>query len=67
MSKEKCRAKSKQTGRRCGLYPVAGGTVCKWHGGGAPAVKAAAARKAQEEEARRPDGHPWAARSRGPV
>lgn len=53
MSSEKCTATSKRTGKRCGLYPVRGASVCKWHGGGAPAVKAAGERRAQEEAARK--------------
>ena len=53
MSNEKCTATSKRTGKRCGLHPVRGASVCKWHGGGAPAVKAAGERRAQEEAARK--------------
>jgi len=34
-----------RAGNRCGLRPIPGGTVCKWHGGGAPQVKAAAAQR----------------------
>lgn len=33
-----------RAGERCGLRPIPGGNVCKWHGGGAPQVK----QKAQE-------------------
>lgn len=40
----KCSATSKRTHERCGQWAIAGGTVCKWHGGGAPQVIA----KAQE-------------------
>jgi len=38
-----CTATNRQ-GKRCGRYPIPGGTVCKFHGGGAPQVK----RKAEE-------------------
>lgn len=30
---QKCRAQSKQTGNRCGRWPMAGKTLCKHHGG----------------------------------
>ncbi|WP_284752630.1 hypothetical protein [Arthrobacter sp. efr-133-R2A-120] len=49
----RCRATSKQSGNRCRKPAIIGGTVCKIHGGGSLAVKAAAARRAQEDEARR--------------
>lgn len=39
---EPCTGTSKQAHRRCRLRPIPGGTVCKWHGGGAPQVQAAA-------------------------
>lgn len=39
-----CRG-TNRAGQRCGLRPIAGGTVCKWHGGGAPQVRAAAERR----------------------
>ena len=39
-----CTAKAKSTQKRCGNPPIRGGTVCKFHGGGAPQVKAVAAR-----------------------
>ena len=38
----KCSARSKRTGKQCGQWAIPGGTVCKWHGGAAPQVKAAA-------------------------
>jgi hypothetical protein len=38
----RCKALSKQTGKRCGQFCAAGFEVCKWHGGGAPQVKRAA-------------------------
>lgn len=50
--KRQCKGTSKQTGNRCGLAPVRGGTVCRFHGGSAPAVKAAARRNVEEAAAR---------------
>lgn len=29
----KCRATSRQTGKRCGQWAIPGSTACKWHGG----------------------------------
>ncbi len=43
-----CSAKSKSTGVRCGNPPLVGGSVCRIHGGGAPQVKEAAARRVLE-------------------
>lgn len=40
-----CTATSKQTGNRCGHGAIAGGTVCKWHGGSAPQVLEAARKR----------------------
>lgn len=40
--KSQCIAKAKGTGERCRRSPIAGGTVCRVHGGAAPAVKAKA-------------------------
>lgn len=37
-----CTAQSKQTGDRCGQAAIKGGTICPWHGGSAPQVKARA-------------------------
>lgn len=51
--KPQCRATSKSTGRRCKRRPVPGATVCVKHGGGAPQVQDAAARRLQEAEARK--------------
>lgn len=39
-TRRRCTATSKVTGERCGSTPPPGGTVCKWHGGAAPQVKA---------------------------
>jgi hypothetical protein len=52
-SSRRCTAKSKQSGERCKRAAIIGGTVCKIHGGGIPAVKAAAERNADLEAARR--------------
>ena len=40
-----CKATAKGTGERCRRAPLAGGTVCRTHGGAAPQVKAKAARE----------------------
>ncbi len=40
-----CTAMSKQTKERCGNPPIKGGKVCRFHGGKAPQVEAAAARR----------------------
>lgn len=53
MTAEKCTATSKQTGKRCGAWPVPGSTVCGWHGGRAPQAQAAAVRRLDEQKARR--------------
>ena len=37
-----CTAHSRQTGLQCGNRPIPGGTVCRFHGGGAPQVRRAA-------------------------
>ena len=38
----RCTAKSKQSGQQCKQRPIPGGTVCHYHGGGAPQVRAKA-------------------------
>lgn len=43
--RRKCSAHNKQTGDPCGNWAIKGGTVCRYHGGSAPQVKAAAARR----------------------
>ena len=43
--KTRCKAKSKQTGKRCGNWPLPGMDVCRLHGGGARQVKAKAAER----------------------
>lgn len=40
-----CRATSRRSGERCKRAAIRGGTVCAMHGGRAPSVKAAAARR----------------------
>jgi hypothetical protein len=40
--KVKCHAVSKQTGKQCQKWAIKGGTVCRWHGGGSPQVRAKA-------------------------
>lgn len=35
----RCTARARSTGERCGNRPIPGGTVCRFHGGGAPAVR----------------------------
>lgn len=40
----RCAGHSSQTGEPCKKWPIAGSTVCRWHGGAAPQVK----RKAEE-------------------
>lgn len=47
----RCSGTSKQTGKPCQLPPIPGGPVCRFHGGKAPQVKAAAERRLQEEAA----------------
>ena len=46
-----CTATARRTGQRCGRAAITGATVCYVHGGGAPAVKAAAARRVAEAKA----------------
>lgn len=41
----KCSAHSKRTSKQCGQWAIPGGTVCKWHGGAAPQVIAAAEKR----------------------
>ena len=47
----KCRATAKGTGQRCQAWAMAGSEVCRVHGGRAPQVKAAAARRLAEQAA----------------
>lgn len=50
MDAPRCTATAKGSGQRCKRRPIPGGTVCIKHGGGAPQVKAAAARRLDELE-----------------
>jgi hypothetical protein len=47
----RCTATSKRTGEQCGRFVTGGGTVCKWHGGGAPQVRTSSARRLQATQA----------------
>lgn len=49
----RCSARAKSTGVRCGQPVVMGATVCRWHGGSAPQVVAAGARRAARADAER--------------
>ena len=49
---KRCTATSKRTGRQCGLARIPGTTVCAKHGGAAPQVRAAAARRVAEQKVR---------------
>ena len=40
-----CRSHRSASGEPCGNHPIPGGTVCRYHGGRAPQVQAAAARR----------------------
>lgn len=40
--RQRCSARSKQKGTQCGRTAIPGGTVCRYHGGAAPQVQAAA-------------------------
>ena len=46
----RCRATSNGTGERCRKAAIRGATVCRFHGGAAPQVRAAAKRRLAEEE-----------------
>lgn len=46
-----CKA-TKRSGERCGNHPIKGATVCRMHGGKAPQVMAATARRRAEADAR---------------
>lgn len=51
MEAPRCSARSKQTGEQCRQRPIPGGTVCRFHGGSAPAVRAAAEQRQAEAAA----------------
>ena len=44
----KCTAHKSTNGEPCGNWAIKGGTVCRYHGGSAPQVKAAADRRWRE-------------------
>lgn len=43
-----CHARSKSTGIQCQRQAIPGGTVCRYHGGGAPQVQRAAKERLRE-------------------
>lgn len=45
--KPRCTARSKQSQKPCRNAPIPGGTVCRFHGGAAPQVKAKALERLQ--------------------
>jgi hypothetical protein len=47
-----CSAHSKRSGKRCKQPAIPGGTVCRFHGGGAPQVIAKAQERLEANEAR---------------
>lgn len=51
MRSQQCKARSVRSGRRCQRRAVLGAVVCRHHGGAAPQVKAAAARRLTLAEA----------------
>lgn len=51
--RRQCKAVAKRTGKRCGAYAIRGAEVCRVHGGMAPQVRAAAARRLAEDRLRR--------------
>lgn len=50
VTRRRCTA-TNRSGERCGRAPIPGGTVCRVHGGAAPAVKAAAERRLALQQA----------------
>ncbi len=50
-TRARCKAHVASTGAPCKNWPIAGGAVCLAHGGRAPQVKDAAARRVQEQQA----------------
>jgi hypothetical protein len=49
--RERCTARSKRSGERCGRWPSKGSTVCSTHGGAAPQVKRKARERVEQEAA----------------
>lgn len=45
---QRCSAQSKQKHQQCGHWAIRGGTVCRYHGGLAPQVKAAAEKRLED-------------------
>lgn len=50
---DRCKATSKTTGHQCAKSVVEGATVCRYHGGNAPQVRAKAAERVVETEVRK--------------
>lgn len=48
----RCSARSKQTGKQCRLPAIAGGSVCRFHGGRAPQVAAKATERLEATKER---------------
>lgn len=51
--RERCSAKSKRSGKRCGKWPIQGAKVCEMHGGKAPQVKRVASERLLEGDLRK--------------
>lgn len=51
MASQRCKATAKSTGEQCARQAIAGGTVCRVHGGATARSKAAAARRREQEAA----------------
>ena len=47
---QRCTAKSKRTGDRCGAFKEPDMEVCRWHGGASPRAKAAARRRRETRD-----------------
>lgn len=58
-TRPRCSATSKQTGEQCRQRPIPGGTVCRFHGGSSPAVRAAAETRQAEAAAERAVKQLW--------
>lgn len=52
MTRPKCSGQ-RSDGQPCGNYPIKGGTVCGYHGGKAPQVRAKARERQAEEQAKK--------------
>lgn len=51
LTQQRCTARSSRTGEQCKAWAIRGGTVCSVHGGRAPQVRRAAARRLAAAEA----------------